>query len=152
RSTLTWGTLQAAEHETSSMRWTFQSNDAGKAYGVRFDLLAYLESHATEGSDLEGAALIFGELVGNVVRHAPGPIAVELYWEDGTAVLRVVDRGPGFEWSGRSELPDSTSECGRGLYIASQVALALQVHRLSGNGTEALAWLPVSLGIGGPVG
>jgi anti-sigma regulatory factor (Ser/Thr protein kinase) len=127
------------------MQWNFQSLDASTARDVRRDLLVYLEARATAESDLAGAALIFGELIGNVVRHAPGPIAVDLRWEGGTAVLRVRDSGPGFEWSGSAALPETMAESGRGLFIAHAVALALRVRRLPGNGTEAVAWLPVSL-------
>jgi|SRR5579862_3836316 len=127
------------------MRWSFESTDAAEAYTVRFDMLEYLKSRADTGSDLEAAALIFGELVGNVVRHAPGPITVEILWERGCAVLRVVDGGPGFDWAGNAALPDILAESGRGLYIAQSVAKALKVRRLAGNGTEATAWLPVSL-------
>ena len=127
------------------MRWSFESTDAGEAYTVRFDVLAYLKSRAALESDLEAAALIFGELVGNVVRHAPGPITVELFWEGGSAVLRVVDKGPGFEWGGCAALPEILAESGRGLFIAQSVSRALKVRRLQGNGTEATAWLPVWL-------
>jgi anti-sigma regulatory factor (Ser/Thr protein kinase) len=127
------------------MRWSFEAADAAKAYNVRFALLAYLQSRAGAGSDLEAAALIFGELVGNVVRHAPGPIAVDLYWEEDVAVLRVVDQGPGFDWSGSAEVPDALAESGRGLFIAGSIARELRVRRLNGNGTEATAWLPVRL-------
>lgn len=127
------------------MQWSFQAADAGRAYGVRRHLLAYLRSRATQGSDLDAAALIFGELVGNVVRHAPGPISVELVWERATAVLRVVDNGPGFDWDGLPMLPAMYAESGRGLFIASSVAESLEVCRLAGNGTQATARLPVYL-------
>lgn len=128
------------------MRWSFEAADAGRAYGVRRDLLMYLQSRAAHGSDLEAAALIFGELVGNVVRHAPGPIAVDLYWEEDMAVLRVIDRGPGFDWDGHARLPDRYAESGRGLFIAHSVARGLRVRRLPGTGgTEATAWLPICL-------
>jgi len=127
------------------MKWSFESQDASGAYSVRSDLLAYLESYATEGSDVEAAALIFGELVGNVVRHAPGPIAVDLHWVDGLAVLRVRDLGPGFDWVGHTMLPDPFSENGRGLYIVASVAQSMQIRRLPERGTEAIVCLPVSL-------
>ena len=127
------------------MRWSFEAADAGRAYGVRRDLLMYLQSRAAHGSDFDAAALIFGELVGNVVRHAPGPIAVDIYWESDMAVLRVIDRGPGFEWDGNARLPDRFAESGRGLFIAHSVARNLRVRRIPGNGTEATAWLPVLL-------
>jgi signal transduction histidine kinase len=129
----------------NSVRWSFEAADAGRAYGVRRDLLMYLQSRAAHGSDLEAAALIFGELVGNVVRHAPGPIAVDLYWEADMAVLRVIDRGPGFDWDGHARLPDRFAESGRGLFIAFSVARGLRVRRLPGSGTEATAWLPICL-------
>jgi anti-sigma regulatory factor (Ser/Thr protein kinase) len=127
------------------VRWSFEAADAGRAYGVRRDLLTYLRTRAGQGSDLDAAALIFAELVGNVVRHAPGPIAVDVYWDDDLAVLRVIDQGPGFEWDGNARLPDRYAESGRGLFIAHSVARSLRVRRLPGNGTEATAWLPVSL-------
>jgi anti-sigma regulatory factor (Ser/Thr protein kinase) len=127
------------------MKWSFQSIEANGAYEVRHDMLRYLEARAAEGSDLPAALLIFGELVANVVRHAPGPIAVDLFWEDGYGVLRVVDSGPGFDWNGRAELPESLAESGRGLYIVHAVAAKFRVRKLPGGGTEATAWLPVSL-------
>ena len=127
------------------MRWSFEAADAGRAYGARRDLLAYLQSRAAQGSDLDAAALIFGELVGNVVRHAPGPINVDVYWDADVAVLRVIDRGPGFDWDGHASLPDRYAESGRGLFIAHSVARNLRVRRLPGSGTEATAWLPICL-------
>jgi anti-sigma regulatory factor (Ser/Thr protein kinase) len=66
-------------------------------------------------------------------------------WANDTAVLRVRDRGPGFEWSGAAALPDAMSESGRGLYIVKSLARDLQVRSVDGSGTEAVAWLPVSL-------
>jgi anti-sigma regulatory factor (Ser/Thr protein kinase) len=126
------------------VKWRFESDDASRAYQVRRDLLAYLATYASDDSDLAAAGLIFGELVGNVVRHAPGPIALDIRWEGGVAVLRVRDDGPGFEWR-RPILPDALAESGRGLFIAHSVAKSLHVRRLPGGGTEAVAWLPVSL-------
>ncbi|HTX59712.1 MAG TPA: ATP-binding protein [Verrucomicrobiae bacterium] len=126
------------------MKWRFESDDATRAYQVRRDLLAYLATYATDDSDLAAAGLIFGELVGNVVRHAPGPIILDIRWEQGVAVLRVRDVGPGFDWEGAS-LPDALAESGRGLFIAHAVARGLDVRRLPDGGTEAIARLPVSL-------
>jgi anti-sigma regulatory factor (Ser/Thr protein kinase) len=126
------------------MKWRFESADATRAYHVRRDLLAYLATYASDDSDLAGAGLIFGELVGNVVRHAPGPIAVDIRWEAGFAVLRVRDDGPGFDWRGAA-LPEAMAESGRGLFIAYAVAHSLKVRRLPGRGTEAIAKLPVCL-------
>ncbi len=130
------------------MRWRFESADASRAYDARRDLLDYLASHADGHSDLDAAAIVFGELVGNVVRHAPGPIAIELSWDRGIAVLRVRDSGPGFEWEGAVALPDPMAESGRGLYIVYTVSRTMKVSRPPGGGTEVTAWLPISLNFG----
>lgn len=127
------------------MKWRFESSDACRAYHAREDLLHYLASRADGASDFEAAETVFGELVANVVRHAPGPISIELYWDRETAVLRVRDAGPGFEWNGNVSLPDDMAECGRGLFIVNTVARTLQIRCLPSGGTEVTAWLPVSL-------
>ncbi len=129
------------------MKWRFESAEASCAYDARHDLLAYLTSRADGQSDLGAAAMVFGELVGNVVRHAPGPIAIELFWEQGTAVLRVRDAGPGFDWDGVVSLPDPMAESGRGLYIVHTLAHTMKVSRPPGGGTEVTAWLPIFLNL-----
>jgi anti-sigma regulatory factor (Ser/Thr protein kinase) len=129
------------------VRWRFESADASRAYDARRDLLDYLASRADGRSDLDAAAMVFGELVGNVVRHAPGPIAIEVSWDRGVAVLRVRDSGPGFEWDGAVSLPDPMAESGRGLYIVCTVSQTMKVSRPPGGGTEVMAWLPISLNL-----
>jgi signal transduction histidine kinase len=63
---------------------------------------------------------VFGELVGNAVRHAPGFVEVELAWDDATTpVLHVIDDGPGYV--PRTGLPSPDAESGRGLYIVAQL-------------------------------
>jgi anti-sigma regulatory factor (Ser/Thr protein kinase) len=121
--------------------------DASRAYDARRDLLDYLAGRADGHSDLDAAAMVFGELVGNVVRHAPGPIAIDLSWDRGVAVLRVRDSGPGFEWDGAVSLPDPMAESGRGLYIVYTVSQTMKVSRPPGGGTEVMAWLPISLNL-----
>ncbi len=127
------------------MRWSFESEDAGSAYSARRALIAYLQSRATDDSDFEAAAMVFGELVGNVVRHAPGPISIELSWERGIAVLRVTDRGPGFAWDRQAGLPETMAESGRGLFIARTVADRLEVAPTQPSGMAVTAWLPIRL-------
>ena len=127
------------------MRWSFESQDAAGAYNARSDLVAHLEIYASDDSDVAAAALVFGELVGNVVRHAPGPISIDLCWQEGVAILHVRDQGPGFDWSGHPQLPNVLAESGRGLFIVQTVARSLHVRRLPTRGTEAIAMLPVTL-------
>jgi anti-sigma regulatory factor (Ser/Thr protein kinase) len=70
--------------------------DAALAQNARAIFRRYLEAHATPDSDLYGAELIFGELIANVARHAPGELETNLSWVEGDAVLEVRDRGDGF--------------------------------------------------------
>jgi len=123
------------------MHWRFESRDAHGAYRARRDLIAHLRDRATDDSDIDAAALVYGELVGNVVRHAPGPIAVALEWHAGIAVLKVRDHGPGFDIRSVAA-PDPLAESGRGLFIVRSIAQFLRVVRRE-SGTEAVAWLPV---------
>ncbi|MDQ2991565.1 MAG: ATP-binding protein [Candidatus Eremiobacteraeota bacterium] len=123
------------------MHWRYESRDAHGAYDVRSELIAHLQARATDDSDIDAAALVFGELVANVVRHAPGPISIALEWDVGIAVLRVRDSGPGFDWRA-VETPEPLAESGRGLFIVRALARHVQVRRCE-PGTEAVVWLPV---------
>lgn len=125
-----------------AIRWAFQADDASAAHDARSALLAYLRSRGASDSDYQAAEIIFGELVGNVVKHAPGPILIELMWDGEAPTLRVTDRGPGFEL--RAALPhDVMSESGRGLFLASAFASELAVTRLTEGGARVSATLPV---------
>jgi len=122
--------------------WSFQCQDARRAEHVRGHFLAFLHTFAADSSDFAAAELIFGELVGNVVRHAPGRINIRLDWTGSDAILWVADTGEGFE--SRSRLPDAFSESGRGLFIVSTLAREFHIDKIEGDGTQACAVLPVS--------
>jgi anti-sigma regulatory factor (Ser/Thr protein kinase) len=84
--------------------------------------------------------LIFGELIGNVVRYAPGPITAMLDVSGPAPVLHVVDEGRGFEF--RPRLPaDLLSERGRGLFLVTAFAEELSVERRRTGGSHARAVL-----------
>lgn len=91
-------------------------------------------------TDADAAELIYGELVTNAVRYAPGEVQVRLEI-DHDSVLIVRDRGPGLP-----ELPAAhrglLAESGRGLAIVSSLASHLQVERRPEGGTEIRAVLP----------
>lgn len=124
------------------MKWIFESEDASRAHLARRDLIAYLATRASsEASDFAAAEAIFGELVGNVARHAPGPVSIVLEWEDDAAVLRVQDHGPGFDWDEHC-IPELLAEGGRGLFIVQSLARAFVIERLE-RGMRLSAWLPV---------
>ena len=123
-------------------RWAFEALDAVGAQGARVSFARYIERSCTPESDVVGCELIFGELIGNVVRHAPGPVEIALEWRAGRAMLHVYDRGPGLTWSGPM-LPETYAEGGRGLYIVSQLARSYLVGSNAGRGTHIAVELPV---------
>ena len=115
--------------------WKFVSDDARTAQAARSSFVAYLESHGVRADMVVTAEVVFGELVGNVVRHAPGPIDVELAWNAGAALLVVRDRGAGFALD-RARLPESDyAESGRGLFIVDAYANPPSVRARRGGGT-----------------
>jgi PAS domain S-box-containing protein len=119
--------------------WTFEASDALRAQPARASFERWLAEEA-EG-DLYGSVLVFGELVGNVVRHAPGPIEMRAEWRDDELVLHVFDAGPGFQL--RRTVPDTSSEGGRGLFIVSTLANDVTVASTP-RGTRISVRLPVT--------
>jgi PAS domain S-box-containing protein len=95
-------------------KWRFGAADALEAEPARRLLRAWLEEKTT--GDFAAAELIYGELIGNVVRHAPGPIDVEVTLEPER--VRLVVQSNGGAVTVRPELPTSPlRENGRGLFI-----------------------------------
>lgn len=125
-----------------SVGWSFEAENARAAQAARGSFMARLQKEATPESDFAAAEIIFGELVGNVVRHAPGSIDVALEWRDNRAVLHVVDRGPGFEYTLPANI-DLLSESGRGLWLAHQFGEQVTVECLPGFGAHVSVVLPV---------
>ena len=122
--------------------WSFEAENARAAQAARGAFVQCLREEATPESDFAGAEIVFGELVGNVVRHAPGSIDVALEWHNGRAVLHVVDRGPGFEYGPPAEV-DLLSEGGRGLWLAHQFGEHVRIERLGRFGAHVCVTLPV---------
>jgi len=120
--------------------WSFDAENAEAAHDARSELAAYLRERAPNDADIAAAELVFGELVGNVVRHAPGPIEVQVEWTGPKPVLHVIDRGHGFLRD--PSLPaDPLCENGRGLYIVSRLTDTLRIERVAGYGNHVAAVL-----------
>ncbi len=101
-----------------------------------------LRSRAADSSDFAAAELIFGELIGNVVRPAPGAVCVRLEWNGSKALLSVHDEHAPF--TPKFQLPaDIMSEHGRGLYIARAFSTSLDITHVHGDGTKVSVGLPV---------
>ena len=121
--------------------WSLVRSDAWDANTARSGVRSFLAAQALPGSDLEGAETIVGELVANVILHAPGPIGIYASWSGETAVLIVSDRGHGIP---KVRLcPDAMAESGRGLLIVEALARSVEVYRVPFQGSRVVVELPV---------
>lgn len=121
--------------------WHFESDDAASAADARFAFVAHLHRRSVDPAVVAAAELVFGELVANVVRHAPGPIEIELAWRADEPLLVVRDRGPRFEIAAPALPDDSLAEGGRGLFIVARVAAPPVVTARPGGGNEVVVSL-----------
>ena len=119
----------------------FRIADAALASNARRIFRRYLEAQVAAGSDLDGAELVFGELLGNVARHAPGSVDVRLRWNGRTGILEISDRGAGYSIDD-VHLPPDDVESTRGLFIISVFAHDLRVRRDEGVTTTTVT-LPI---------
>jgi anti-sigma regulatory factor (Ser/Thr protein kinase) len=126
----------------SSIEWQFRADDALDALRMRAVVRAFFDAEADEQSDVDGAVLVFGELVANVVRHAPGAISVRIEWPtDGPAMLYVDDWGPGVRSVATST--DPMREDGRGMEIVRALSRDLHIASAPIGGTHVSVALPV---------
>jgi signal transduction histidine kinase len=125
------------------MRWEFDSSSVAEATASRRQFVSILRRLGDDASDFDAAELIFGELIGNVVRHAPGTVRVVLAWNARYAVLIVHDRWKPFVPA--FALPaDAFAETGRGLFLVKMLARSVRVVDVPGNGTTVTVELPVA--------
>lgn len=126
------------------MLWKFEAERAEEALDTRRDFLVIIRQLAGPQADTYVFELVFAEIVGNVIRHAPGPIGLELHLAGDDVLLCVRDRGAGFVPV--IGIPDVLSEGGRGLFLVSRLAKRLDVERAPGGGTivRALLALPAA--------
>ncbi len=119
--------------------WEFRSDNAEDAMHCRHefeDVLGRVGRY-----DVFSSTLIYGELVSNVIKHAPGPIRVRLRFDHDDAVLTVQDYGVGFV--PQITLPaDLFAESGRGLCIVQNLSRDLTVEISTNDGTRVSVILP----------
>lgn len=130
------------------MIWEFRSTEEIDATGLRRDLMRQIERISTAESDLPAAELICGELIGNVIRHAPGPVTLTLACGAEFPTLTVCDHGPAFAVV--ADLPeDPLAERGRGLFIVRCLARSLQMDSAGSDEMVVRVELPVTCSEGG---
>jgi PAS domain S-box-containing protein len=99
-------------------------------------LIAALEGAGYAPDAIVNAEIVLAELVGNLVRHTPGPATFVIDAQPGHVVLHALDDGPGYRFLSR--LPtDTLSERGRGLFLISALAEAFHVTPRAFGGSHA---------------
>lgn len=122
------------------MDWYVDGGNPEALGALRHDAIDYLSRHATAESDLADVAVVIGELLANVHRHARGPCWVNIDWSGEEAVISVYDLGPGF--TRPVGLPEPESLSGRGLFIVDALSDELLVMRREQGGAVVKALLP----------
>lgn len=124
-------------------RWRLHTSDARAAAKIRREFVAELALRGVPPESLFRCELIFGELLGNVVRYAPGETEIVLDMRCEAAVLHFLDKGKGFTLVPR--LPtDLLSERGRGLFLIWTLSEDFNVDVRETGGAHARAVLPLS--------
>jgi anti-sigma regulatory factor (Ser/Thr protein kinase) len=127
--------------EDDAHGWTLVAPQAHDGARLRHAFRDYLERYGHPASDFDAAEAVYGELVNNCVRHAPGEIRIEFRWHDATLiVVDTCDRLRSWPFS-----PDDTSaESTHHAYaLISAFTDRIHVTRDAGGGTRASVELPV---------
>ena len=127
-------------------RWTFASSDADGARSVQDGVVVSLERRGATPDYTAMAQTILSELLGNIVRHAPGAVEVVLDRGLRRPVLHVLDRGRGFSFTPRLPI-DVLAESGRGLFMIHALAAEFRIVPRRGGGSHAIVVLaPIHAG------
>ncbi len=124
-------------------RFVFRSDDRRAARETHAAISAALVAAGATETQLSDADVIFSELIGNVVRHAPGQCEVALDASGAFPVLSVLDRGRGFTHAPHLP-PDTFAESGRGLFIVRSLAAEFGATRRLDGGSHVRAVLTVN--------
>lgn len=92
--------------------------------------------------DADGAILAVHEAMVNSHRHGGGVTRATAAFDGGALVVRICDRGRGFEVPEAPELIDTAAERGRGLFLIRQLASDAHVVRAGGDVQLVLTFGP----------
>ncbi len=121
-------------------RWSLHTDDGLSVAASRRRFTLALRERGATPEDVAAAEIVFGELVSNAVRYAPGPVDVIVDWSGPDPVLHVLDGGTGFRHISIVP-PDVLSESGRGLFIVSALTHDFRISKEPKGGSHARAVL-----------
>ena len=110
--------------------WRFTAEDQQSARAARREFISYMERCRFSSSGIHDSEVIFGELIGNAIRHVGGKVEAHVALQGNEVVLCVTDREPVSEL----EIPQRGphDESGRGLLIVHELARRVWVERNRG--------------------
>jgi signal transduction histidine kinase len=125
------------------VRWSFDTRDARAAREARVEFAKHVERMYGTRADVMAAELILGELIGNVVRYAPGEALVTASFDSRGVTIDVADRGNGFSRPHVKSENWLLNESGRGLAIVERFA-RLEIRCAKDDGCRVRARLDVA--------
>jgi anti-sigma regulatory factor (Ser/Thr protein kinase) len=130
-------------------RWSFDVSDFEAATRLRHRVMAAVHAERRLMGDFDAVELIVGELLGNVARHTPGAIRVEIDLSSQNVALSVSDEGSGFAYDPGAFPGDVWRENGRGMSLVSALARGVEVAS-SAKGTTVRVELPLEMRAASP--
>lgn len=124
------------------LTWEFESTGDIYPSSMHTEIMSLLRSKGTADSDFDAAELIYGELIGNLIRHASGKVTIQFEWSEDFPTLSVSEE-QGYATPAICLPSDPLAESGRGLFIVKALARDFTVMESDGTGGAACAVLPV---------
>lgn len=125
------------------VEWLFDARDARAAREARLEFARHINRRYGPSADTMAAELVLGELIGNVVRYAPGPTQIKALFDERGVTIAVVDSGNGFSAPRIKRETNVLSESGRGLAIVSRLVKSLEIDCPDNDGCCVRARLEV---------
>jgi len=123
--------------------WVFDVRNHAAFCQNQGEFVEKLRQVGATDDDIYAAEVVFSELVGNVLRYAPGLVEIFVDWTGSAPVLHILDQGPGFSYAPR--LPRYLlAESGRGLFIVSSLTDDFNVTLIDEHGSHARAVISLS--------
>ena len=127
--------------EDGASVWRLAATEAKEGLRLRHAFRDYLEAYGDPASDFDAAETVYGELVANCAKHAPGSIRIEFRWSDSTLVVTDdSDRLRVWPFSDGDTAAESTHHA---FAIVSAMTGRVHVTRDGAHGTRASVVLPV---------